>query len=154
MENNPPVTTAEPKPSPERPQYEFSEEQNKVFSELAGNLSFFGWFCILAVVVFHAILLGRWLIYDKPMYDKFRAIYVLWPLFVLAICAPLIAAAGKFNKVVQTQNNDIDHLMAGLNDLNQTFAFLNFFPAIWLIAAVVGGIVLGAILAFSHIMGY
>jgi hypothetical protein len=147
--------STDPPPAPDSParEYEFTPAQNRTLEQLGGNLVFAGWFVLIVVLVFHTVLLARWVARDVPMYDRFRVIHILWPLLVLYCGWQFIVTGRAFLRVVQTEGSDIAHLMAGLDRLNEAFSWLTLVPKIWLvfvaIAAVVGGIV-----AAVHWMGY
>ena len=142
----------EPTPPPD-PEYEFSPAQNQVFSDLAANLSFLGWFALIVLVVYHAALLGRWAVRGTPMYERFRFIYLFWPLLVVICSAYLIRASRAFGKVVETRGSDISHLMTGLRSLNEAFSWLNLLPRVWILLAVLA-VLVGLVLAAVHMFGY
>lgn len=147
-----PATTESAPPS-KPPEYEFTTAQNKVFSDLAENLSFAGWFVIVVIVVFHAVLVGRWIINGIPPYEKFRLSYVVWPLLLVFCSAQFIRTAKAFRKVVDTQGSDVSHLMTGLENLNTAFTWLTIVPRIWILFAFIA-LIIGAILGVVHLLGY
>jgi hypothetical protein len=140
-------------PAPPAPEYEFTPAQNRTFEHLGGNLIFAGWFVILVVLVFHAVLLGRWVAQDVPMYDRFRVVNILWPLLVLYCGWQFIATGRAFLRVVETRGSDIAFLMAGLDRLNEAFSWLTLVPKVWLVLVAIAAVV-GGIMAAVHWMGY
>jgi hypothetical protein len=148
-----PPPTVEGETKPLAPEYEFNAVQNQTFAELAENLRFAGWFVTVVVVVFHAVLFARWLIDGTPMYDRFRLVYVIGPLFLLLCSAQFIATGNAFQKVVDTQGSDITHLMSGLRSLNDAFAWLTIIPRVWILVLVIAAVIGGAI-GLIHWLGY
>jgi len=147
------VSTDQPPAESPPPGYEFTPAQNRTLEKLAGNLIFAGSLLIIVVLVFHVVLLARWIAQDVPMYERFRLIHVLWPLLLLYCGWQFICTGLAFRRVVKTQGGDIDFLMEGLERLNDAFGWLNLVPQIWIVLAVIAGIV-GAIIALVHWIGY
>jgi len=149
------MSTDQPPAVPESstPEYEFTPAQNRTLEQLGGNLIFAGWFLIIVVLVFHAVLLGRWIAQDVPMYDRFRVINILWPLLVLYCGWQFIVTGRAFLRVVETKGSDVAFLMAGLDRLNEAFSWLTIVPKVWLVFVVIAAIV-GGLIALVHWMGY
>ncbi|HVK16983.1 MAG TPA: hypothetical protein VM533_08535 [Fimbriiglobus sp.] len=147
------VDAVTPNSSAPQPEYEFTATQNQVFSGLSGNLGFLGWFIIIVVVAFHAVVLGRWAIQGVPPDDRFRLTHVLWPLLLLLCASQFITAARSFRRVAETQGSDIRHLMDGLGGLNTAFEWLSIIPKVWVFVAVIAAVV-GGILGLIHLAGY
>lgn len=153
MSEDPRATPVEGETKPLAPEYEFNSVQNQTFADLAENLRFLGWFVIVAVVAFHAVLLARWLIDDTPMYDRFRLIYVLGPLFLLLCSIQFIVTGNAFQKVVDTQGSDISHLMSGLRSLNEAFAWITIIPRVWILLVLIAAVI-GVVIGIIHWLGY
>jgi hypothetical protein len=136
-----------------RPEYEFTPAQNRTLEQLSGNLIFAGGFIIIVVLVFHVVLLARWIAEDVPMYDQFHVINVLWPLVLLYCGWQFIVTGLAFRRVVKTQGSDIAFLMEGLERLNDVFGWLTLVPKVWLVLLPVAAII-GAVMALVHWLGY
>lgn len=148
-----PPATVEGETKPLPPEYEFNEVQNKTFADLAENLGFAGWFVIILVVAFHAVLLVRWIAEGKPMYDQFRLAYVIWPLLLIYCSVQFILTGAAFRKVVDTKGSDITHLMSGLRTLNEGFVWLTFIPRVWILIVLIAAVI-GAVIGVIHWLGY
>ena len=146
-------TDQPPAPAAPAPEYEFTPAQNRTLEQLGRNLVFAGWFVIIVVLVFHAVLLARWIAQDVPMYDRFRVINIIWPVLVLYCGWQFIATGRAFLRVVETKGSDIAFLMAGLERLNEAFSWLTIVPKIWLVFVAIA-VVVGGIIALVHWIGY
>jgi hypothetical protein len=149
------------------PQYEFTQEQNKVLGDLAAKMRLVGFFLILVALV--SFLLTAALVaytfkdqLPKEMVEKIPAdAYKLVPpsnqLLGIAIYSGVAGliflmfgmwtrfAAGGFQKVVDTSGHDIDHLMGALGSLRNMYALLQTLILIGLILVVLGlGVFLGS----------
>jgi hypothetical protein len=155
MADDLPVTddAGTPSASAKQSQYEFTAAQNQVFSELSANLGFLGWFVIIVVVVFHAVILGRWAVQGVPPYDRFRFSHIVWPLLLVIAAWQFVVAARAFRKVVDTQGSDVGHLMDGLGVLNSAFSWLTIVPKVWAVVAVIA-VIVGAVLGVIHLAGF
>ena len=87
------ATDPSPLPDTPRPEYEFTPAQSRTLDQLGGNLLFAGWFIVIAVVVFHAVLLVRWAVEGVPVYERFRLAQILWP-FILLACSWQLVVTG------------------------------------------------------------
>lgn len=147
------MSTDQTPAEPPAPEFEFTPAQNRTLEQLGRNLIFAGWFMIIVVLVFHAVLLARWIAQDVPMYDRFHIINVLWPLLVLYCGWQFIVTGREFLRVVETKGSDIAFLMAGLERLNEAFGWLTIVPKVWLVLVAIAAVV-GGIIALVHWMGY
>ena len=129
------VLQADSKCETTQPQYEFSDSENKVFSEVARTLSFTGWCTIVALVGYHGFLFARWAVQGVPIYDRIRFLQIYVPLCFLISSIYFIIAAKAFKLVVETHGSDITHLMNGLTNLASGMYRLNVVLAV---VAIVG----------------
>ncbi len=135
--------------SPPREEHEFTESENVVFSDLAGNLTLGGWGVIVGVVVYHLVLFVHWASKGTPPYERFRFLQVWIPLMILLFAATFIRAGWAFDRVAKTQGSDVTHLMAGLKELNGFFSWL---PGVWFLLFLAA--LLGGIAALVHAFGF
>jgi hypothetical protein len=148
------------------PQYEFTQDQNKVLTDLAAKMRMVGMFLILVALVsflMTAALLA-FIFRDRLPPDVVQKIpqdaykYLppsnqLWGIAIYSGVAGLIFlmfgawtrfAASGFQKIVDTTGNDIDHLMNALHSLRRMYALLYTLILVGLVLLIVGvGIFLG-----------
>lgn len=101
--------------------YEFTEEQNQVFTDLAKNVSFVG----KAI----AIIVGLVAITFLFQFSSAQSLLVVDLLVVLVIAFSHIKAAKSLRSVATTEGNDIDHLMKAMKNFNR-FYFLYYWAFI------------------------
>jgi hypothetical protein len=145
--------STDPSPADTRADYEFTPAQSRTLEQLGNNLIFAGWFVVIVVVVFHAVLLIRWTAQGVPMYDRFRLTHIIWPLFLVVCSVQFIGTGRAFLRVARTAGSDIAHLMTGLERLNTAFVWLTIIPKVWLVVAAIAAVV-GAVIALVHWLGY
>jgi hypothetical protein len=124
-------------------QYEFNETQNQVISNLAHKMKFVSFFLVAIALLklgFAILLFTQQMDYIAPL-DGFITgmIYLL-----LGIWG--IKAAGSFQQVVDTEGNDIDHLMNALGNLKNVVSLAYWLLVIFLLVFIIGiiaAIVLG-----------
>lgn len=94
--------------------YEFTEDQNKIVSSLAKNVRLSG-ISILLIVVLLAIS------FIFGSFNGTKILYVL-DLLVIAIIAFLhFRTSSALKKIVDTEGNDIDHLMQALKSFSSFY---------------------------------
>jgi len=119
-------------------QYEFDETQNQVISSLAHKMKFVSFFLLgIGILKFGfaiTLLMAQMEQGGAPVapLDGFitGVIYLL-----LGIWG--IKAAGSFQKVVDTEGNDIDHLMSALGNLKNVVSLAYWLLIIFLLAIIV-----------------
>jgi hypothetical protein len=149
------------------PQYEFTENQNKVLSDLAAKMRLVGLFLVLVGLVSFlltaAVLLFIWKdrlpadVVAKIPEDAYKLLppsNQLWGIAIYSGVAGLIFllfgmwtrfAASGFQKIVDTKGHDIEHLMGAVGSLHSMYSLLYTIIMVGLIAVLVGvGVFLGA----------
>ena len=149
------------------PQYEFTEDQNKVLGDLAAKMRLVGLFLILVALVSFLLTAALLLfvfrdqlppdVVDKIPKEAYKLVppsNQLWGIAIYSGVAGLIfllfgmwtrfAAAG-FQKIVDTKGHDIDYLMNAVGSLRSMYSLLYTLIIGGLLALLVGvGVFLGA----------
>ncbi len=116
-----------PTPSPER-RYEFSPDQNAIFSRLAGAMRFVAIVMVLAsgTVGIAAVFIGRSTVVGAAMVAPLA-------IAVAFLAAQLYQAATHFRRIVSTRGSDVEHLMAALDEMANAYLTQRW---LWIVAAV------------------
>jgi len=130
-----------PPPMPEfrSNQYEFNDEQNKVFSQLADAMGTVGTLMKLlglSFVVFFGLLIYH-AIETKSGYGPAAGVGSAMLLF-LALGFWTGSAAHSFRRIVETKNEDIWHLMNAVESLRNMYGMLRSIVMLGLVLVVVG----------------
>ena len=120
--------------------FEFSATQNDVLSRLAGRMKFVGIFYIVV-----GVLLGIASIAMLFVMPPVGIIYGLVTAAEILIGLWTNNAAASFRMIINTQGNDVDHLMNALESLRKLYN-LQF----WLL---IGGIVLMVVVFVAALVG-
>ncbi|MEW6279069.1 MAG: hypothetical protein AB1758_10625 [Candidatus Eremiobacterota bacterium] len=126
------------------PNYEFTEQENKIFTDLTRNMR----------VLAYSMFLGGalYVIYGCFLTIQLSAITTGLPILAPAIISVLAAflamflglflnkSAADFVQIVCTQGSDISHLMRGISDLKRFFIFSAYLA--WPLVLVLLGAVL------------
>lgn len=119
----------------EKPEYEFSAEQNAVIRDLAAVMSVAG-LVLMALAIVAILYVGVFVA---------TAARDPTPMVFAAFCAPMViagfwvrGAAAPLLKIVETEGRDITHLMSALSELRRIFALLRTGFAASLFIAVAG----------------
>jgi len=119
-------------------EYEFNEEENKAIGGLSHKMKFVSIFLIIVAIlsIIEAII---------PIANGKAELAVLGPDIIGALVALLIGvwginAARSFQKVVDTEGNDIAHLMAAVGNLNKLVGI-----AYWLLMILIFVFLIGLI---------
>ena len=150
------------------PQYEFTEDQNKVLGDLAAKMRLVGLFLMLVALVSFLLAAALLLFVFRDRLptevvakipEEARNLVAplsnqLWGIIIYAAVTGLIFllfgmwtrfAASGFQKIVDTKGNDIDHLMGAVGSLRSMFTLLHTFIVVGFILLLVGlGVFLGA----------
>jgi hypothetical protein len=124
-------------------QYEFNETQNQVISNLAHKMKFVSFFLVAIALLklgFAIVLFTQQMNYVAPLDGLITGMIYL----LLGIWG--IKAAGSFQQVVDTEGNDIDHLMNALGNLKNVVSLAYWLLVIFLLVFIIGiiaAIVLG-----------
>jgi hypothetical protein len=135
------------------PAYEFDQSQNKLIQQLANRMSFVAYIGIISGAVaivgglFVAVLSGA----SAADQSELGALIgdalssILQGAFLVIIGVLTQQAAAAFNKVVETQGNDIEYLMRALGNLKviYTIQFWLFIVAFALIGVFLGIAIIG-----------
>lgn len=141
----PPDPTPSTLPPPDdapRPQYEFTESQNKVIDDLSSAISWVGLpMMILGVVyiiraVTHFVRVGR----DTGEL-VLGGLALCGAVFFLMLASWLAKAAESFNRVTATTGYDVTHLMTALRNLGKTFGLLALLVKIYILIALIALVV-------------
>jgi hypothetical protein len=128
-----PVQTTEPG-------YEFDQQQNSVFLELAGRMKFVG----IAILIAGSLLFApeAILMAESSFSANARRLLVTHPelalFFVLGgvlilMGANLYGAASHFKRIATTKGSDIDNLMVAMKELVEVYAVQRW---LWIVVAI------------------
>lgn len=103
-------------------EYEFTENQNRVFSKLSVSLRQFG----IQLGVFAVLLMALGLVFamrgNVEVTDPYTAVasgigIMIVGALALALCFRLLKPVAEFRQIITTENRDISQLMIGLEKL-------------------------------------
>ena len=124
-----------------QPQYEFDETQNRVILGLSQKMKFVSIFLIIVGLL-------------QALGGVFSALAQSIPGLIEGLTGGIIyilvgiwgtGAANSFRKVVDTEGNDIDHIMGALGDLKKA-ATLTYWLLIIFIILLLAGLIMGMIM--------
>ncbi len=121
-------------------QYEFNDEQNKEFSQLASAMSGVGSLLkilALAFVVFFGLIVYDVIQSKSGNYGPAAGVGA-GMLFFLCMGFWTGSAAHSFRRIVETKNEDIWHLMNALGSLKNMYAMLKGIIMLSLVLVVIG----------------
>src|SRR5262249_42025412 len=117
------------------PQYEFSETENSIISNLGSRMSFIGLFMLGIGVLSFLTVMRRWFQF------QFQDLEILLLLFVTLLLIPIgiwtNGAGREFRSVADTEGKDISHLMGALENLLKLCTVVYIILLISLIFAVI-----------------
>jgi hypothetical protein len=119
-------------------QYEFNDMENSIIDKTAGRAKMWGWIS--------AILGGCQLFGGTcgSLANAGMAVYVPYGIVMLIVGITFIGVGNSLRMVVQTQGNDIAHMMQAMQKLGSAF----FIQSIAFIVMLVLGILLAVLLFF------
>lgn len=131
-------------------QYEFSDSENRIISSLAGNLYVVGFYLLLLGVSHLACGLAygvrAFLVHKETGHSLAAAVFLgLAALLYFALGVWIRRASRSLRQLVQTQGDDIRHLMNALSNLDKVCAVVAAFVLLALISMLVTAVVLVAL---------
>lgn len=118
--------------SMDRPQYEFTPEQNGLIGSLGGKMVFVGIVYVmfgvmyfgLAALIFLGVAADPKLKEQQSLMYAVAGIYALSGIVAAAFGWWTASAGGSFRRIVSTRGHDISRLMDGLGSLNRIYSLL------------------------------
>ncbi len=118
--------------------YEFTADQEKVVSDLAGKMGFVGGlYLILAIII-----VGR-IVFAAVSLHKFDVFATVFAVVFGLIGYWTMSAANGFSAVVNTVGWDVVHLMDALRSLRKLYALLYYLFATMIVVLLVLGFTYG-----------
>ena len=122
------------------PQYEFNEAQNRVIQGLSEKMKFVSIFLI--VVGLLQVVGGILPAVLSQSVDAIGFESIIGGFIYILIGVWGAGAANSFRQVVDTEGNDIDHMMSALGDLKKA-ATITYWLLIIFIVLLVAGVIFG-----------
>jgi hypothetical protein len=124
--------------------YEFNDAQNDRISRLAGAMSFVGLLLLVSGVI--EVVVGLAVMFWLTPGQGFGAL--AQGILNLLLGSWTRKAAGAFDQIVKTQGNDIDNLMAALDELNRVYLLQRVLVLMSIVVALIT-LALGALGALA-----
>jgi hypothetical protein len=136
-------------PTTSGPQYEFSEEQNKIIARVSSGFRIVGFVLVIEVIRAAISLVSGVYYLSTGNGRQVTGYQVVGYGALLVLLAPLAVwmfmASSSFQSIVETKGSDIDHLMSGLRMISKSFN--------WVIGLGLFAIAVELVLLVLHIFG-
>jgi hypothetical protein len=111
--------------------YEFNDVENQIIDKTAGRVKLGGWIC--AVIGACDLLFGC----GGSLASATLAVYIPYGIVFLIVGITFIGVGNSLRMVVQTQGNDIAHLMTAMQKLGSAFFIMSISFIVGVVLAIV-----------------